>query len=124
VKLVATIVFIATMKIRREDVLTVLAFGTNEDALVDRVGTSRREEMMSALVAKNLEIMDSRKWKFQIGNRSLVVRDSVERMSKIILLAKDFVSSAVGTDPHAALAWAGTSAILPVSSLHFVSSFL
>lgn len=36
---------------------------------------------------------------------------------KIIVSVKDFVSSAVSSEPHAALAWAGVCVFLPVSDL-------
>lgn len=38
----------------------------------------------------------------------------LEQTVKAIVFAKDFVSSAASSEPHAALAWAGVSMLLPL----------
>ncbi len=38
-----------------------------------------------------------------------------DKAVKIVVAAKDFVSSAVSSEPHAALAWAGVCVFLPVN---------
>jgi N-terminal domain of NWD NACHT-NTPase len=82
-----------------------------------KLGTSKREEQMSALVQKKLQIMDSKRWRIQLGNKSIGVSEQIDKVITIVLFAKDFVSSAVSADPHAALAWAGVCVLLPVSRL-------
>lgn len=80
--------------------------------------TAKREKQMSALVAKKLEVMNEKKWRFDIGGKSVEVRDQVDRIVKIVLVAKDFISSAATIDPvHAGLPWAGVCMLLPVGYL-------
>jgi hypothetical protein len=81
------------------------------------LGTSKREEQMSALVQRKLQIMDSKRWRIQLGNKSIGVSEQIDKTATIILFVKDFVCSAVSADPHAALAWAGVCVLLPVSHL-------
>lgn len=78
--------------------------------------TSKREKQMSALVAKKLESMETEQWKLRIGGKSVEVRQQVDRIVKVVLVAKDFVTSAASMDPiHAGLPWAGVCMLLPVS---------
>ena len=75
-----------------------------------------REKQMAALVDKKLDIVEKARWRFQLGQTTVEVKAQVDRIAKAVLFAKDFVTSAASTDPHAALAWAGVSVLLPVSS--------
>ena len=44
------------------------------------------------------------------------VREQVDRIVKLVLVAKDFASAAASLDPiHAGLPWAGVCMLLPVS---------
>ena len=43
------------------------------------------------------------------------VSGQFDKAVKIVVAAKDFVSSAVSSEPHAALAWAGVCVFLPVN---------
>jgi hypothetical protein len=80
--------------------------------------TSKREKQMSALVAKKLAVMNEKQWRFNVGGKSVEVRDQVDRIVKIVLVAKDFISSAASIDPiHAGLPWAGVCMLLPVGYL-------
>ncbi|KAK4697268.1 hypothetical protein P7C71_g791, partial [Lecanoromycetidae sp. Uapishka_2] len=73
-----------------------------------------REQQLGFLVQKTLKKVDDARWKFQVGERTVVIKAQIDRIVKAVLFAKDFVSSAAGTDPHAALAWAGVSVLLPL----------
>jgi hypothetical protein len=86
---------------------------------LDDGDTSKREKQMSALVDKKLEVMNNRQWRIKVCGRSVEVREQVDRIVKIVLVAKDFISSAATIDPlHAGLPWAGVCLLLPVSDLN------
>lgn len=70
---------------------------------------------MSALVTKKLETMKQEQWKLQIGGKSIEVRQQVDRIVKVVLVGKDFITSVASMDPiHAGLPWAGVCMLLPV----------
>ncbi|MCJ1229232.1 hypothetical protein MMC12_005897 [Toensbergia leucococca] len=84
-----------------------------------------REKQMSNLVSKKLMVMNKEQWRFQIGNESVEIRQQVDRIVKVVLVAKDFISSVASLDPiHAGLPWTGVCLLLPVSSQAFSSSVL
>ena len=73
------------------------------------------EPQISKFIETRLAIMNERKWRVKLGKHSLEIREQVDRIIKIILVAKDFVSSAASMDPvHAGLPWAGICALLPL----------
>lgn len=45
----------------------------------------------------------------------LAIQDYSKKAIKIIIASKSFITSAASAEPHAALAWAGVSLLLPVS---------
>ena len=49
-----------------------------------------------------------------LRGKTIVVEEEADRVVKTIVFVKDFVSSGVSVDPHAALAWAGVCVLLPV----------
>ena len=83
-------------------------------AVAEGTGTSKRERAMSALVERKVKVVEDARWKFQLGERTVEMKIQVDRIVKAILFAKDFVSSAVSAEPHAALAWAGVCMLLPL----------
>lgn len=86
---------------------------------------SEREKQMSALVDEKLAVMNERQWRFRVCGRSVEVREQVDRIFKVVLVVKDFVSSAASMDPiHAGLPWAGVCMLLPVSDLKLLRSVL
>ncbi len=86
---------------------------------------SEREKQMSALVDEKLAAMNERQWRVRVCGRSVKVREQVDRIVKVVLVAKDFVSSAASMDPiHAGLPWAGVCMLLPVSDLKLLRSVL
>ncbi len=86
---------------------------------------SEREKQMSALVDKKLAAMNERQWRVRVCGRSVEVREQVDRIVKVVLVAKDFVSSVANMDPvHAGLPWAGVCMLLPVSDLELLLSIL
>ena len=79
------------------------------------LGASEREQKGRALIEKTLQEVDAARLRISFGNEEVVVREQLDRIFKIGLSAKDFISSALSADPHAALAWAGVCVLLPVS---------
>ena len=77
--------------------------------------TLTREREMSALVARKLGDMTKRQWRLNIGKSCLRIRDQVDRIVKIVLVANRSITVAVNTDPmHAGLAWAPICLLLSV----------
>ncbi len=73
------------------------------------------EEQMSALIQSRLKNMDDRKWQLRMGEHSVQIRQQIDRIIKIVTVAKDFISSAASMDPvHAGLPWAGICVLLPL----------
>ncbi|KAJ5725594.1 uncharacterized protein N7483_006951 [Penicillium malachiteum] len=74
-----------------------------------------RQQRMAALVDKKIAQMNDRKWRLSIGKTDIEVREKVDQIVKIIMVAKDFVSSAASIDPvHVGLPWAGICVLLPL----------
>ena len=96
----------------------ILLSDLNDDhsfpAVAGGAETSKRKSAMSALVEKKVKAVEDARWKFQLGERAVEMKTQVDRIVKAILFAKDFVSSAVSAEPHAALAWAGVCMLLPL----------
>ena len=73
------------------------------------------QERMAEVVQTQLTAMKQKQWKVQIGNKPIEVREQVDRIVKILIVAKDFVSAAASIDPlHAVLPWAGVCMLLPL----------
>ncbi|KAI9877712.1 MAG: hypothetical protein M1830_003024 [Pleopsidium flavum] len=69
---------------------------------------AKREKQMSGLVDKKLAAMKEEQWKIKIGGKSIEVRQQVDRIVKVVLVGKDFITSVAHIDPiHAGLPWAG-----------------
>lgn len=76
---------------------------------------SNKEEQMSKFIEARLAAMNDRKWRVKLGEHSIEVREQIDRIINIVLVAKDFVSSVASMDPvHAGLPWAGVCLLLPI----------
>jgi N-terminal domain of NWD NACHT-NTPase len=94
-------------------------------ASLDDEDTSEREKRMSALVDKKLAAMNKEQWRFKVGDKSVEVREQVDRIVKVVLVAKDFISSVASIDPiHTGLPWAGVCMLLPVRNLRLQNPVL
>jgi hypothetical protein len=51
--------------------------------------TSQREEQISALIEKKLAVMNETQWRFRVCGRSVEVREQVDRVVKVIFVAKE-----------------------------------
>lgn len=98
---------------------TVVASTT---AVLGHVGTPKRQEQMAAIMKKKLQDEEDARLKIQLGNKTVMFRDQIEKAVKVVTFAKDFITSAVSSDPHASLAWSGICVLLPVgyNSLSFL----
>ena len=84
--------------------------------------TSKIEKQMSMFVAKKLDAMNKEQWRFTIGGMSVDIREQVDRVVKIVLVAKGFISPVASVDPiHAGLPWAGVCILLPVGDPDFLN---
>ena len=87
--------------------------------------TSEREKQMSALVDEKLAVMNEKQWRVRVCGRSVEIREQVDRVVKVVLVAKDFLSSVASLDPiYAGLPWAGVCILLPMSDLKILRSVL
>jgi hypothetical protein len=73
-----------------------------------------REVAMAELIEKQTQLQTQMKWRLRIGSRTIEFQEQFNRIVKLVVLAKDVVTSAVSPSPHAAIAWAGVCIILPV----------
>jgi len=61
-----------------------------------------------------LEEQDSKQLIVTILNKRIKVREQGEQVVKFIMWSKDVIGAAAALEPHAAIAWAGVSLLLPV----------
>ncbi|KAL5357408.1 hypothetical protein BJX96DRAFT_172493 [Aspergillus floccosus] len=67
-----------------------------------------RDEQLQDLVRRNMgRLEDSNHLELQIGSHSINIQNEFRRMAHGVIFVKDVVSSAVSSEPHASLAWAG-----------------
>ncbi|EED23357.1 hypothetical protein TSTA_067860 [Talaromyces stipitatus ATCC 10500] len=66
--------------------------------------SSRREEQLRQVVTTVVDEVDLAKWQTKAGSHSFILRGQFDQAVKIVIASKDFISSAVSSDPHAALA--------------------
>jgi hypothetical protein len=74
------------------------------------------QEQMAVVVEERMQVMTNKQWILQWGQKSIKVRDQVERIIKVIQALSGLGSAAASLDPtHAGLVWAGVCVVLPVS---------
>ena len=113
-RLVAALDHLLTQGTQLHDSRSPSPQSSNGDAKNPRA-LPNMEEQMSALIQSRLKIMDDRKWQLRMGEHSVQIRQQIDRIIKIVTVAKDFISSAASMDPvHAGLPWAGICVLLPL----------
>lgn len=86
-----------------------------EDTRLAPVGSLARQAQLSAIITKRLDSIEKDQYGFTVAGRRVELHEQSDKIVRIVMFAKDFVSSAINTEPHAALAWAGVCVLLPVS---------
>ena len=86
----------------------------DNEHLLAPVGSLDRQEQLSAFLTRKLEKIENDQKSFVLGCHRIVIQEETDKAVKIVMFVKDFVSSAVSAEPHAALAWAGVCVFLPV----------
>ncbi|KAJ5979350.1 hypothetical protein N7501_002692 [Penicillium viridicatum] len=81
-------------------------------------GSYQREQQLRQIAKSKVEEVDLAKWQPKIGSHSVDVGGGFDKAVKIGVAAKEFVSSAVSSEPHAALVWAGVCIFLPDLAAH------
>jgi hypothetical protein len=65
-------------------------------------------------VKASLDDREARQIIITLAGKSIKIREYGEKLVKFTMWLKDFISSVVSNEPHAALVWAGISLLLPV----------
>lgn len=97
-----------------EKILALEYGGRYQSPTVSGSLTSSDKEKMTGLVAKMLERIEDERWRIKVRDTSIELRPQVDRFVNAVIAVRDFVSSAVSSEPHATLAWAGVCIILPL----------
>lgn len=74
---------------------------------LDNFDSDQRESHLANQIEKRLNTIQEQEWS--------TAGDVYKKIVRTVLFAKDFMGQAVSNEPHAALAWAGVSMLLPVS---------
>jgi hypothetical protein len=88
---------------------------THSTTDLETLGSVEREHFLAKLIEERLQAMKESQWKIAVGTIEIVVPDVWYNIAEKVLFATDFIAAAVSNEPHAALAWAGASMLLPVS---------
>ena len=74
---------------------------------IDQLENDQRELHLASLIKKRVQKIREEEW----PTATLVYKKTVG----MVLFAKNFIAETASSEPHAALAWAGVSMLLPVS---------
>ncbi|KAF4974216.1 hypothetical protein FZEAL_8854 [Fusarium zealandicum] len=75
---------------------------------------AERLRTIQKLTETRLDNMENARLSFSIGKRHVFVRKAVLKAIEIITTFKPIINRAISAEPHAALAWGGIMAILPM----------
>lgn len=71
---------------------------------------------LQAIVKGRLEEIEESRAHFTLAGKTIVIKDQVRRAIDLVISAQGIVTSAVSSEPHAALAWAGVLVLMgPIS---------
>lgn len=95
--------------------------GIYQKALLDDPATAqpnyeKAPDHLSRLIDHNLKLIDGQHWKVRVGDLTVEVRTALNNVARAAQYAQSFVSTVASGEPYAAMAWAGVSLFLPVSS--------
>lgn len=77
-------------------------------------GNSKPAERMEEIIHRLYNGRRMDQLKINLGGKSFRIREIGENIINFIWESKGFVASIASAEPHAALAWAGVSQLLPV----------
>jgi len=69
---------------------------------------------LAKMIEFKLVQQDSRQLIVTMFNKRIKVREQGDKIVKLIMWSKDLISAAASVEPHAAIAWAGVSLLLPL----------
>ncbi|KAL4880705.1 hypothetical protein BJY04DRAFT_228118 [Aspergillus karnatakaensis] len=78
----------------------------------DHVCSTDVDPRIVSLVNRRLDAIKCSRLKIRIRGREIEVREQISRLVNGIVSAKDVIASAVNTEPHASVAWAGLMLLL------------
>ena len=76
--------------------------------------TFTSQKQIQDAVKASLDNREARQIIVTLARKPIKIREYGEKLVKFTMWSKDLISSAVNAEPHAALAWAGISLLLPV----------
>ena len=107
--------------IEYQKILDAQADRIPEQNIIEDASQPRR---FSKVIKLGLDDIDAKMWKINLNpDRPIVIREQVNRIFKTVKQFSGVAAMAASFDPvHAGVAWAGVSAILPVSVLASTAS--
>ncbi|KAH8807393.1 hypothetical protein F5884DRAFT_341401 [Xylogone sp. PMI_703] len=72
------------------------------------------EVQIQSLALSKIQDVENSPLKISVGQREIVVKEKIGKIVRGVLAAKDFIGSALSSEPHAALVWAGVAVVLPL----------
>lgn len=73
-----------------------------------------RQQVLKGFIVKKIAAVKAVRWTFRLDSRTFAVREIYNKVVHTVAYAADFIGSVASNEPHAALAWAGVSLLLPV----------
>ncbi|ODM15952.1 hypothetical protein SI65_08793 [Aspergillus cristatus] len=80
----------------------------------DQENSEDRAESLQRVVKQKLDAVEHSRLRIKVGNEEVVVRDQIQEALGTVLRFSEVISAAIKAEAHAALAWGGVAAILPV----------
>jgi len=72
---------------------------------------------IQGIAKQKLDAFQEARLSVTVGHKPIVVRESIIKAVEVINSFKTMIGGAVAAEPTAALAWAGTATVLPVSKI-------
>ncbi|KAI1476944.1 hypothetical protein F4774DRAFT_420397 [Daldinia eschscholtzii] len=72
------------------------------------------QTQIQKLAYERLEESQQERLSFQIREKDIIIRDQIQKAMSFIVSVKDVVGTAISSEPHAALGWAGAMFIFPL----------
>ncbi|KAF4993634.1 hypothetical protein FGRMN_6352 [Fusarium graminum] len=96
---------------------------TGNDDLADSLSLVAEDENrlknIQKIAREKLDSFSEAQLSLAIGKKSIVVRDSIVKIIKVINTLKPIIGGAAAAEPSAALAWAGVTTVLPMFEIVF-----